>query len=231
MPELSPTGSATWPDLAPTATSSRAKTTPTGATPTGTAPTRATPTGPVTSAPATAVVAETGLPAVAVPRREAAQQPGPDTEQTARDVTDDSQSGVGAIHKGSNGVADQATNARVIPAVARVISAVAAVPAVARVIPAVASVAVPAVTGRIAVLVGQDLLQATNRIATEIGARQRIGRGQRELVWCHVDQAGVIHGLLGATHEGRGRRRIAEQVQDVLDQRVHDRFPLSSGSF
>jgi len=71
------------------------------------------------------------------------------------------------------------------------------------------------------------LLQATYRIATEIRARQRIGRGQRELVWCHVDQAGVIHGPLGTTHEGRGRLGIGEQVQDVLDQRVHDRFPLA----
>jgi hypothetical protein len=231
MPELSPPGATTWPDLAPTATSSRTKTTPTGTAPTRTTPTGTAPTGTVTGAPATAEVTETGLPAVAVPRAETAQQPRADTKQSARDVADNSQPGVGAIHEGSNGVADQATNARVVPAVpavARVIPARAAVPAVARVIPAVARIAVAAVTGRVAVLVGQDLLQAANRIATEISARQCIGRGQRELVWCHIDQAGVIHGLLGATHEGRGRRGITEQVQDVLDQRVHDRFPLSS---
>ena len=127
--KTAPTTAETVPELPP-AGPAPTRTTPTVATPSVTTPTVAAPTGsapsgPVAGAPSPVVIAKTGLPAVAIPGPEAAQQPGADTEQSARDVADNSQSGVGAIYKGSEGIAHQATNARVVPAVAGVIAAVA----------------------------------------------------------------------------------------------------------
>jgi hypothetical protein len=84
------------------------------------------------------------------------------------------------------------------------------------------------VIGCIAVLVGQDLLQTAHRVTTEILTWQRVGHRIRELVGRHVDQPVVIHGLLRTGHECLRRRGIGEQVQDELDQRLHDQFPSTS---
>jgi hypothetical protein len=109
--------------------------------------------------------------------------------------------------------------------IGRIASVALVVTPIARVIPAVTRVVAP-IAGVVAVLVGQHLLQTTDRVArTEVHARHRTGHGRREHVRRHVHQAGVGHGLPRAGDERLRGARIGKQVQDVLDQLVHDRFP------
>jgi hypothetical protein len=109
--------------------------------------------------------------------------------------------------------------------IGRIASVALVVTPIAGVIPAVTRVVAP-IAGVVAVLVGQNLLQTTDRVArTEVHARHRTGHRGREHVRRHVHQAGVGHGLAGAGDERLRGARIGKQVQDVLDQFVHDRFP------
>jgi hypothetical protein len=195
------------------------------------------------SARARSECAPTGLPTeptvtgVPGPGAEAISQP---PVKAVRDGDTVAQSNVCAVHDGGDDVThqrgavfgDRGDRALVIPAIALVVTPIAlvvaaialVVAAVALVVAAVTRVVAP-ITRVVAILVGQDLLQTTDRVASEVRSGHRISRRHCELVRRHVDQAGVAHGLIGAIEEGLSRFRVGKQVQDVSDQRVHDRFP------
>jgi hypothetical protein len=64
------------------------------------------------------------------------------------------------------------------------------------------------------------LLQATDRITSEVHTGHRVSRRHRELLWRRID-ARKAHGLLRTVEKGLGRIGIDKQPQDVSDQRVH----------
>ncbi len=166
--------------------------------------------------------------------------PGPGAEaisrppvKAVRDGDTVAQSNVCAVHDGGDDVThqrgavfgDRGDRALAVTPIALVVPAIAlVVPAVALVVAAVTRVVAP-ITRVVPVLVGQDLLQTTDRVASEVRSGHRISRRHCELVRRHVDQAGIAHGLIGAIEEGLSRFRVSKQVQDVSDQRVHDWFP------
>jgi hypothetical protein len=64
------------------------------------------------------------------------------------------------------------------------------------------------------------LLQATDRVASEVHTGHRVSRRHRELLRRRID-ARKAHGLLWTVEKGLGGVRIGKQPQDVSDQRVH----------
>jgi hypothetical protein len=130
------------------------------------------------------------------------------TEDSAGTVDD---RGNRVTHQGARVLGNRANQAGPVP-VTLVISPVAGVVA------AIALVIASITRGK-AVLVGQHLLQPTDRVAcTKRQPRHGVGHRGRELVRSHIDQAGIGHGLPGARDEGAGGVRVGKQVQDVLHQ-------------
>ena len=150
--------------------------------------------------------------------------------QVAHDGSTVAEHSAGVIHGRGNSIGHHraailrncGNKAGPIPPVARVI------PPVARVVAPVARVVAP-VARVVAVLVSHGLLQTADRVAwTKVQARHRAGHRGGELVRRHIDQAGIGHRLPGRRNESSGRVWIDKQIQDVLDQRVHDQFPSNS---